>query len=82
MTWKMAFALLLGLNTGYIFLNIPPPLLHPAVRLLCAPYSLETTAITSVTEGIELSTILAAGTVTSSLQSECTKIGLTFRAAI
>jgi len=26
MTWKMAFALLLGLTTGYIFLNIPPAL--------------------------------------------------------
>ena len=26
MTWKMAFALLLGLTAGYIFLNIPPAL--------------------------------------------------------
>ena len=26
MTWKMAFALLLGLTIGYMFLNIPPAL--------------------------------------------------------
>ena len=47
MAWKMAFALLLGLTAGYMSLNIPPALLRPAVRSLCLPYFLETTAITS-----------------------------------
>jgi hypothetical protein len=40
------------------------------------------TMISSIKEGIEFSLILAAGIVTPSLPSQCTKIDLTFRAAI